>query len=255
MNDFLKNLRATLDEHKEDQVNGLEELLKRCRAIADHAGRAYRFDGDPVHAVQAEAEGDDGVTVRVAGPLDGGWFGPSAQNVISKMGSASKIHVIIDSPGGFVTEGLSLYSELRVRADEGAAISCEGRGLVASAAVLPLLAGDERTLADGTMVMIHNPWGGLFAMGDEEEIEAAAKKTCNALRAFTKNYVEIAARRTDNSTEMVSKRMKEETWYSVSEAIDFGFASAQTEGSTNDGQEEARAALTRRAAAILNQFV
>ena len=201
----------------------LRQALEAYQARANRAGAVYSYK--PEDGVQAETDGDKR-TVTVRGPLDGGWFGPSAERVIREMGDAKNIHVIIDSPGGSVFEGSSLYSELRARAEDGATITTEGRSLVASAAVLPFLAGDERELVDGTMVMVHNPWAFFFAIGDAQVIEDESSKMLSALKAITKNYADIVSARTGRPLASVRSEMDKETWYSLEEAKTAGYIEA-----------------------------
>ena len=222
-------------------------MLRHYKAAADKAGASYAFD-DPSKGVTSEL-GDDGkVTVTMRGPLDGGWFGPSAQEVIEAFGNAQAVHLIIDSPGGFLGEGMSVYSEMRSRADKGVTFTTEGRALVASAAVLPFLAGDERALGDGTMIMVHNPFMGMFLFGDVEDFERESGRAINALRSLTSNYVEILSRRTGLTVETARAAMAAETWYSVAEAEAAGYLKPL------DDSETVASATQRMAASILTRF-
>lgn len=198
----------------------LKKLHRQCKANADRAEREYEEGG-----FKAAMNGDEQV-VELRGVFDGGWWGVDAAAVIAGLSDKAKtIRVIIDSPGGFVDEGRSLYSEFRARADKGQAIITEGRGLVASAAVLPLLAGDERTMEESTLVMVHNPWGFLFSVGDADEIRDDAAKMVKQLETYTKSYAKVVAERTGMTQKAATEALKAETWYDSDDAIDNGFVS------------------------------
>ena len=198
---------------------------KNCKInyqeAAARAGTTYNLERK-THDVVAETTGD-AVTVTIRGPLDGGWFGVDVEDVIKKLGTASNITVIVDSPGGFITEGMTLYSELRARAKEGATIKTEGRALVASAAILPFLAGDERSVADGTLLMVHNPMVFTCIGGDLKEWRRESSKVDSVLAAWTSNYLETVALRTGRSEAAVEEEMDAETWYSKADAKTKGF--------------------------------
>ena len=184
------------------------------------------------------------MTLRIQGPLDG-FFGVSADDVIQRLDEADpqKLHVLIDSPGGFVRQGMTLYSDFRGRAAKGVEISTEARGLVASAAVMPFVAGDQRTMGDGSMLMIHNVWSLMFLMGDADELEANAKKEVNAMRSLTMNTANVIAKRTSNGAVKVAEWMSEETWFDAKEAVEQGFAESVVE--VKDEREKAKCRTKR----------
>lgn len=221
----------------------LTRALEAYKARAEKAGVSYRClepDGSPADAVQVRAEDS---TILIMGPLDEGWSGVSAHDVIAKMRrmDGEVLNVVVDSPGGFVSEGLSLYSYLRERAAAGTQVNTRSQGLVASAAVLPFLAGDRRTMGDGTMLMVHNPWSFMFLIDDADGIEATAKREVAALRSVTSNYANILASRTNLSADAAKEAMAETTWYDAAEAIEQGYAQAEAAEAESGGGERAKA--------------
>ena len=205
-------------------------------AIAEQAGRAGEFEDK---TFSAEERSDGTIEIRLEGVMDGGWSGASAKEIIKSMGDYKKIHMVIDSPGGLVSQGLSIYTELRSRMKKGTKVTTEGRGTVASAAVLPMLAADseDRSLVDGTMLMVHKPWGILLAIGSEDDVEPEAKKMLGALRAHTSNYAGILVDRMDKEKSEIIDTMAAETWFAVDEAIEYGFAGEKAEASASDREK------------------
>ena len=102
--------------------------------------------------------GDDHITLRLNGPIDP-FFGFDADEVIEKLDQANpqSIHLKISSPGGFLDSANTLYADLRQRVRDGVTLTTEGIGLVASAAVMLLLAGERRIAAEETIVGVHAP--------------------------------------------------------------------------------------------------
>ena len=108
------------------------------------------------------------------------------------------LRVLVESPGGLVSYGLALYSDLAARRREGMALRTEARGIVASAAVLPFLAaeGDDRTMSDGSLLMVHEVWGGFFFAGPADDLEKESSKQVKAMRAMTTTYAGIVQKAT-----------------------------------------------------------
>ena len=238
----------------------LEELLAIYKAACAKAGVEYLClseDGSPADAFSVRMDGDV-AQVRVSGPLDG-YYGASSREIIAALDKfePKSINLLIDSPGGFVTEGMSLYTDLRARAEEGVIISAAARGLVASAAVLPYLAADveNRTMGEGSMLMVHEPYGCMFICGSADVVESEAEKTIKALRAFSTNYTDIVASRVAASKSDVKAAIKAETWYSSAEAIKAGYATGVSK-TQDDPEALAIAAKARhRAAASILQSI
>ena len=232
----------------------LARLLSAYRATAERAKFEFKClseggNADDVLAVDTEEE-SDGLTVRVQGPMDG-FFGVSARDIIAELDDKKpkSIKLLIESPGGFVSEGLALYADLRARAEEGVKIAAESRGVVASAAVLPFLAADERSMGDGAMLMVHRPWGFLFAVGDYEDLKKESSAIENGLKAHTTNYAEILAKRTGMPKKDAEKAMADETWYAAEDAIEAGYAAALKEPQISEADRQLAAQAMQRAAA------
>ena len=230
----------------------LEARAAAYRAVQARAGVSFRcLDPEAEDAPDAAVveEGANGaVTVRIQGPIDD-FYGFDYRELISELDEAQPqaIHLMIESPGGYLSAGLALYSDLRARAREGVTVTAEARGVIASAAVLPFLAADERAMATGTELMVHDPWSFLLVGGTADQIEDSARKTIKALRASEKTLRSVLAERTGQSRQQVGAWLKDETWFSPEEAAEAGIATAVIEdtGSVSEADEQAQA-LARR---------
>lgn len=130
---------------------------------------------------------------------------------------ADVINVHIDSCGGAVSEGWAIYNELRLHP---ARIRTFGAGFVASAALYPFMAGDERYAMEPSAYFFHQALS--LAEGNADELRKAAdeleKLNQIGLSAFTGN--------TRLSVEDVLEMERKETWLSPQEALDLGIATA-----------------------------
>lgn len=128
--------------------------------------------------------------------------------------STNEIHVLIDSIGGDVDEGVSIYEYLRSLDKK---VTTESVNNCASIAAIIFLAGEVRIA--GCPIMIHNPYiDGIT--GDQKMLEMAAEWVGEKERQYEK----ICAERTKLSAETLSVLMDNETYLSPSQAKSFGFA-------------------------------
>jgi ATP-dependent Clp protease protease subunit len=133
---------------------------------------------------------------------------------------AGSLEVYINSPGGFVFDGIAIYNAIR-QFNGPKTVFVDG--IAASIASIIALAGDKVVTQDGAMWMIHDPMGGLMSMGTAEEIEDDARKTVNALRKVRENLLDIYTSATGQSIGDISAWMGEETWMTAAEAQARGF--------------------------------
>lgn len=214
----------------------VEARAAAYRAIQARAGVSLRCldpnAAEPPPITSLTTDGDDAraLTVRVQGPLDA-WFGFDVRALIADLDEATpqSIHLLIESPGGFLSDGLALYNDLRGRACDGVTVTAEARGVVASAAVLPFLAADTRTMTTGTELMIHNPWSLLLMAGTADDVEDTVTKVVAGLRSAEKTNRDVLVERTGASRQKVTAWLKDETWFAPEEAVTAGFATAVIE--------------------------
>lgn len=79
--------------------------------------------------------------------------------------SANEIIVNINSPGGFVNDGLAIHDAL---AQHPARIVTKVYGMTASAATIIAQAGDERKMSRNALYLIHRAWG--LAIGNQNDM-------------------------------------------------------------------------------------
>ena len=215
----------------------VEARATAYRAIQARAGVSLRcLDPDaaespPITSLTAAADDDAcALTVRVQGPLDT-WFGFDVRALIADLDEADpqSIHLLIESPGGFLSDGLALYNDLRGRARNGVTVTADARGVVASAAVLPFLAAETRTMTTGTQLMVHNPWSLLLLAGTADDMEDTVTKVVAGLRAAEKTNRDVLVERTGASRQKVTTWLQDDTWFAPEEAVTGGFATAVRE--------------------------
>ena len=157
-------------------------------------------------------------TIQIFDQIGEDWFGGSGlsgkqfSDVLAEVGNGPLL-VEINSPGGNVWDGLSIYNQLRGRK---APVTTRVVGIAASIASIIALAGDRVEMADAALMMIHDPSG--MASGTSEDM----RKMADALDQHAQVLVGVYAKKTGRSPESIRAAMKSETWFTTSEAVAFG---------------------------------
>jgi ATP-dependent Clp endopeptidase proteolytic subunit ClpP len=147
-----------------------------------------------------------------------GFFGVWPADVVDALsGIKGDVEVHLNSPGGSVFDGLTIYNTLK---EHPGNVGVVVDGLAASAASFIAMAaspGQLEMTPNGT-VMIHEAWGG--CVGPEAEMRAAA----DVLGQQTANIASIYAERGGRTAAEYRELMAAETWAVGQEAVDLGLA-------------------------------
>ena len=145
-----------------------------------------------------------------------GTFGINAQNFIDEIKGFknSPLNLHINCVGGDVFEGMAIYNILKKRTAETTVYI---EGIAASMGSVIALAADKVVMAENSLFMIHNAWGG--AMGEAKEL----KKTANLLEKISNEIADIYIKKTNLPYDKVKEMMDEETWLNADEALELGF--------------------------------
>jgi ATP-dependent Clp endopeptidase proteolytic subunit ClpP len=143
----------------------------------------------------------------------GGTTAKSFQKDLSEI-KASQIDLHINSPGGDVFDGITIYNLLK---QHPAKITTYIDGLAASIASVIALAGDTVYMAENALLMIHRPWG--VTTGNDEDHE----KTIALLKKVQGSIAQAYISKTGLGEEEILEMMKNETWMNANEALGSGF--------------------------------
>ena len=162
--------------------------------------------------------------------------GMSIVNQIKNL-DVDEIRVHIDSYGGSVSEGWAIYNALR---QHPAKIVAYGDGFVASAALFPFLAGDERIASSLSAYYFHQVM--VSASGYADDLRAAADEAEKMTEIGINAFVE----RTGMDADEVRQLMQAETWLTPAQALDYGLATSITsDGALPIAQDAKRAVMQR----------
>ena len=160
-------------------------------------------------AARSESEAE----ISIYGPIGG--FDINAKDFAEDLKGmeADTIHLRIDSPGGSVIDGISIFNALQ---RHPAKVITHIDSLAASMGSVVAMAGNEIRMANNALLMIHEPW--TVAMGNADEL----RKNADTLEKMSGNILQ-AYSRSQYTPEEVADLMKSETWMTAQDALDAGF--------------------------------
>ncbi len=120
----------------------------------------------------------------------------------------TKVQIYINNYGGSLLDGFALYDSVKELTTEGVSVEAYGDSIVASAALLVFAGADWRTASKNCVFMVHDP-------KNSEDGSVVEDK-------FKRQYASILAACSSLSTDEWLVKMKNETWFTVQEALEWG---------------------------------
>jgi ATP-dependent Clp protease protease subunit len=142
----------------------------------------------------------------------------TAQLVALSAENAKPIRMFINSPGGHVESGDTIFDVIRfVRAP----VQVIGTGWVASAGALIFIAAkkENRFCLPNTRFMLHQPSGG--TMGKASDIAIEAKEIIRMRQRLNETF----AKETGQTLEKITRDTERNYWMSADEAVTYGLVS------------------------------
>jgi ATP-dependent Clp endopeptidase proteolytic subunit ClpP len=129
--------------------------------------------------------------------------------------TARRVKVEINSPGGDVFTGVTIFNTLR---QCGKAIDVKVMGIAASAASYIAMAGDTIEMPANTFMMVHNPSVGRG--GNAREL----RRSADVLDKIGETMIATYSAKSGRSKAEVGVLLDKDTWMSADEALALGFA-------------------------------
>ena len=143
-------------------------------------------------------------------------FSPaSLDSLLAQRGADVPDTLVINSPGGDVTEGKRIAAWVH---ENRLAVRIEGEA--ASMASYIAMHGRKVVMVETAILMIHNPW--TVAAGDAEDLRSQA----DALDAIGESLASAYVAKTGLPKAQILELMNSETWMSAEEALALGFVDA-----------------------------
>lgn len=260
--------RAAAPAGKGGRPMGVDPALSKKRAEAGRRGAVARWSNRKPARAETWREGlerfrnakpkdHEGLRVSNAAAAEDGpaevwlfdeidsWWGVGAKDVQQVLNSitADKILMHLNSPGGDVFEAHAIYNALRAHP---ANVTVQVEGLAASAASYIAMAGDQVLIASNASFMIHDAI--TLTYGNE----ADHLHNAPILGQQSDIIARIYAERTGTEAEEWRDRMREESWFDATEAIELGLADGLIEHpDTSASVDDVHVGLFAAAASLL----
>ena len=165
--------------------------------------------------------------ILIYGIVGDSWDGLDANTIVPLISDGDDdLDIRINSPGGYVMEGLAIYNAIVRQKAKGRKVTTHIDGLAASMGSVIAMAGDDIIMADNALMMIHNPWD--CACGDAADLRRAADK----LDMIRDQIVGIYAKQTGIDTEALISMLDAETWMTAVEALAQNFVTSTEDAIT-----------------------
>mgnify|MGYP002623673298 CR=1 FL=1 len=138
--------------------------------------------------------------------------------------SNDPITIYVNSPGGYVIDGLAIYDTMRFVKSK---IITVCTGMAASMASVILIGGDERKILPNAKVLIHQPWGGMT--GTAADLSIAVEE----INKDKKKLYEILAKHTGQPYEKIVEDSQRDFWLDADEALAYGCVDEIVKSSKN----------------------
>lgn len=141
------------------------------------------------------------------------------------------IHLYINSPGGSVTAGLSIYDTMQYIQSDVSTI-CIGQAVSMGAMLLAGGAEGKRYALPHSQLMIHQPSGG--AQGQASDIEIQA----NEIIKMRGRLNVLLAKHTGQDVETIARDTERDNYMSATEALEYGLVDKVIEARVDNKRKE-----------------
>lgn len=144
---------------------------------------------------------------------------------LEAMGDLQTLNIYINSPGGSVFEGNSIYNIIK---RHKAHVNVHIDGVAASIASVIAMAGDTIFMPKNAMMMIHNPW--VMTAGNASELRKQADDMDRIRESLVEAYLAKSNGKIERSN--LIELLDAETWLTATECVTYGLADVVEETQT-----------------------
>lgn len=149
------------------------------------------------------------------------WEARWINNQFRSAKAGETVNMFMNTPGGDILAGFSIIDGMR-RHDGPVNIHVTGLAASMGSVILAAATG-TRSMAEGTRVMIHNPW--TVTVGDSKNL----KKTADLLEGYESDLLDVYESVLNLGRDEIQAMMDEETWLNPTKALEMGFVDEITQ--------------------------
>ena len=160
-----------------------------------------------------------------------GWFGVEAIDFVKDLNDikAGTIHIRINSPGGMVFDGTSIFNAIKQHKSK---TITHIDGLAASISAVIALAPDKILMAENAFMMIHNPYSMVIGNADDMRSEANLLEKVGGM--ISKTFIDKTGMDKEKIKDLMTADNGLGTWMTADEAMELGFIDEIEEPSENE---------------------
>lgn len=155
------------------------------------------------------------------------------RNQLDAIPNGETIELHVNSAGGNVGEGVTIYNLLRQKAGTGSRIVGYVDGMAYSIAMTIAMACDEIHMGLGTSMFLHNPW--TVVSGNADQLRAMADQLDELSEASLQLYM---SRATGITEDELREMMKKETMLAPDKCLQYGFCDIVGESKNNEDPDD-----------------
>lgn len=181
--------------------------------------------------VQALAGSDGVAKITIDGIIGRGWWEDDMvasndfMNQVKSLGELTEIQIDMNSPGGSVTDGLTIANYLR---EHSAKVIVNVLGQASSIASVIAAAADVVNMGLGSFMLVHQPWSAMA--GNADEFRAEAKALDTIMDGIMDAYLaRVGEERRDELMALIKGDDYQGTILSASDAVALGLADSMLE--------------------------
>ena len=141
------------------------------------------------------------------------------RDALDEIPDGEGIELHVNSMGGDVNEGVSIFNLLKQKQERGSKITAYVDGAAYSVAMDIVLAAKEVHMGLGTTMFLHNPW--MVAQGNAEALRGYADQLDAMAAASRQLYLARAGGKIDEQT--LQELMEKETMLDPQKCLEYGF--------------------------------
>lgn len=212
-----------------------------------------------MYNIRNSGDSSDTLDIYIYSDIDNCWWDESAMSAdkfrkeLDKHKDAKQINLYINSMGGSVSEGVTIYNQIR---RHSAKVTAYIDGFACSIASVIPMAADEVIMGENTMLMIHNPW--TFTYGNAK----ALRKTAEDLDKVRDGCIIPAykARCGDKlSDEKLIELLDNETFLTAAECLEYGLCdrilTVSNEEKKTEAEDKVKAAMNHAKEGFMDNFI
>lgn len=212
-----------------------------------------------MYDIRNSGDSSDTLDIYIYSDIDNCWWDESTMSAdkfrkeLDKHKDAKQINLYINSMGGSVSEGVTIYNQIR---RHSAKVTAYIDGFACSIASVIPMAADEVIMGENTMLMIHNPW--TFTYGNAK----ALRKTAEDLDKVRDGCIIPAykARCGDKlSDEKLIELLDDETFLTAAECLEYGLCdrilTVSNEDKKTEAEDKVKEAMNHAKDGFMDNFI